>query len=210
MTGSTGCASCRVCLQFLGVEWNCVWRTIRDPNFIHLWTGMPQKRTTRCHLLSASSYTPQFSLHTPHTYITPLLNRLWTSSSVFLSVASESAKVTWQQTQFMRLARLNMMLSRDCACPAFSCAGQTVKHNTDKHKRKHGISGYTSNIVVLRSSFYYTEFHLCSLWDEAGGPRPLYETVLEFESSGRWPNETASDAKCQGELFVGLLFGGCW
>ena len=26
---------------------------------------------------------------------------------------------------------------------------------------------------------------------EAGGPRPLHETVLEFESSGRWPDDTA-------------------
>lgn len=124
MAGSAGCASCRVCLQFLGFKWNSVWRTIRDPNFSNLWMGMPQKRTTRCHLLSASSYTPPYSLHPLNTCITPLLNRLW-PSNVFLSVASESAKVTWQQTQSMRLARLNMMLSCDCACPAFSHEGQT-------------------------------------------------------------------------------------
>lgn len=39
--------------------------------------------------------------------------------------------------------------------------------------------------------------------EHAGGPvRPLYETVLEFESSGRWPNETVAARKVAAALLL--------
>eukprot|EP00435_Cladocopium_sp_Y103_P033435 s111_g8.t1 len=36
----------------------------------------------------------------------------------------------------------------------------------------------------------------------AGGPRPLHETVLEFESSGRWPDDTAAARKVAAALLL--------
>ena len=78
-------------------------------------------------------------------FIRPHIYHSITQSSVdFFKrlLVSESAKVTWQQTQFMRLARLNMMLSCDCAC-----AGQTLLNTTQTNTNVNMV--YQDIIVVL-------------------------------------------------------------